>query len=170
VIDAASRSSAVLSVFVVRPFLLEHERRSTADRAMARLNFLDRFIEKQQRHQATLQVLDNEALYRRSPTLPFNAVNRRWAEVVARHIQSAYIQPAETMFAAARNALAAEAEPVNLAPPIAPAIDLPAPEPGPMPPTPSPLAPALLAEPMGLDRADAELTFEVLPPGLADPR
>jgi hypothetical protein len=168
VIDAAARSSAVLSVFVVRPFLLEHERRSVADRALGRLHFLDRFIEKQQRHQATLQVLDNETLYHRAPRLPFNAVNRRWADVVAHHIQTTFIQPAETMFAAARHAVAAESEPMNTPTPIVPPVELPSREPPPLPPSPAPLAPALLAEPSGFDRTDAELTFEILPHGLSE--
>ncbi|MGA7861439.1 MAG: hypothetical protein WCB19_06240, partial [Thermoplasmata archaeon] len=44
VLEAAARSCEVLSLFVVKPFKLEAERRAVADRALARLHFVDSFV------------------------------------------------------------------------------------------------------------------------------
>ena len=95
VLEAAARQSEVLSVFVIKPFQCEGDRRSVADRALARLNFVEAFVEKEQRGLATLQVLDNEYLARRDRHLPLHQLASHWAEVISSHIEKAFVLPAE---------------------------------------------------------------------------
>ncbi len=164
VIEAAARKSVVLSVFVVKPFSEEHERRALAERALGRLHFLEHFVEKQQRRIANLQVLDNATLAHRTPGLPFNQINHHWAELIGRHIKTAFVLPAEAMVASDRLARVAETEPMNLSLPSLLPHPVPVNPPNGSPP-PLPLVPALLMQEMaGMDRSDAELTFEVGPP------
>ncbi|MGA7923111.1 MAG: hypothetical protein WCA77_03970 [Thermoplasmata archaeon] len=158
VLEAAARSSEVLSVFVLRPFEAEGERRAIADRALARLNFLAAWVEKKERARASLQVLDNEALARREPKLPFRNMNAHWGELISNHIEKAFLIPAEAAVDANRIAVMAEAE--RLAPVLEDTrpviLNAPSQE---LPPTtlPPPLVPSA-----GLGRGiDAELTFEV---------
>ncbi|MGI0132695.1 MAG: hypothetical protein ACREDK_06360 [Thermoplasmata archaeon] len=159
VLEAASRSSEVLSVFVVKPFACEGERRALADRALARLHFVDALVEKQQRNHARLQVLDNELLRRREPTLAFNGVNGHWADLVSEHIQRAFLHPAESAIASARLAFAGEAEILNRLPAQVTVAPLSPPE----VPAPMPLAPHMLPAHAAFGGSDAELTFEVVP-------
>lgn len=159
VLEAAARSSEVLSVFVVKPFACEGERRALADRALARLHFVDAFVEKQQRNLARLQVLDNEVLRSRSPSLAFNGVTGHWANLIAEHIQRAFLHPAEAAIASARFAYAGEAEILNRVPTHISVAPVPAPEvPGPIP-----LAPHIVPAHAGLGGPDAEVTFEIVP-------
>jgi hypothetical protein len=160
VLEAASRASAALKVFVVKPFECESERRAVADRAIARLHFVEPFVDKQLAHRASLQVLDNENLAREHGALPIRRVDRYWGELVARQVEQEILRPAELAFEAERRAMLARS--AQIASPI-PAVAAPAEvlEPGPM----LPLAPhADLAGPV------AELTFEVLPPSHEGPR
>lgn len=157
VLDAAARSSQVLSVFVVKPFQCEGDRRAVADRALARLHFIESYVEKQERGNASLQVLDNEQVRAAEPTLPFQRLNARWGETIARHIEEAFLLPTEVLLEAhrAQQALTEVAAPPR--PPVAP-------EPGPSMPVPfAPLAPQLSYEmpPVGAPIGDAELTFEI---------
>ncbi|MCI4323835.1 MAG: hypothetical protein L3K03_07460 [Thermoplasmata archaeon] len=169
VLEAASRSAEVVSVFVVKPFTCEGERRALADRAIARLHFIDSFVEKQERNQAKLTVLDNDSMVERAPKIPLRALNREFAEVIAAHVERSFVIPAEAAFEAERLARLAEPE---LSPPY--------PEPAPPAPereyerpmSPEPLAPSALridfdamgGAPGPSLGGDAELTFEVIDP------
>ena len=157
VLESAAHGSEVLSVFVVKPFACEGERRSIADRALGRLHFVAPFVEKQQRGRATLQVLDNDTLVRRRPKLPFNQVNAHWADLVADHIEKAFLGPVETALAAAQGVQTVESSPAE----ILAARVASAPE-GPRPLAPPPLGPPLPALHAGFGGSDAELTFEVV--------
>ena len=159
VLESAARSSEVLSVFVVKPFECEGDRRALADRALARLHFVDAFVEQQQRNHARLQVLDNELLRRREPRLPFNGVNAHWAKLVGDHIQRAFLHPAEAAIASARFAFAGEAEVLNRIPSHRSVTPLTPPE----VPAPMPLAPHMVPAHAVFGGSDAELTFEVVP-------
>lgn len=95
VIEAAARTARVVTVFVVKPFKCEGDRRSTADRALARLHFVEPFVEKQQLGAARLQVLDNESLRAKGRTMLFRDVNLHWGRVIAAHIDRSFIAPSE---------------------------------------------------------------------------
>jgi Tubulin/FtsZ family, GTPase domain len=97
VLEAAARSSRVLSVFVVKPFKVEGDRRAVAERALARLHFIESFVDKQERGAAKLQVLDNESLLAKGRTMPFKDLNAHWARVVAAYIDRVYIAPSEAV-------------------------------------------------------------------------
>jgi hypothetical protein len=162
VLRAAARSSEVLSLFVVKPFACEPERRAMAERAIARLHFVDAFVEKQHQGLATLEVLDNQAIARSQPTMAFGQLDRHWAETIAGHIEHNFLIPAETALEASRRSIVGTSAPINIS--REPTLPAPAPEriepsiPHPMPSV-APLtafAPAL----MGFGD-DAELTFEV---------
>lgn len=154
ILEAAAHASEVLSVFLVKPFACEGERRAVAERAIARLHFLDAFVEKQQRGAATLQVLDNEELARCEPKLPIARFNGRWAELVASHVERAFVIPAEAAVEAGRLAGLAEPETTVRVPPG---------------PTPELIVPPAADDPEGLlprmAPGDAELTFEIDPRG-----
>lgn len=155
VLEAAARRSEVISVFLVKPFACEGERRSLAERAMARLHFLDAFVEKQQQQRATVQVLDNESLVDSASQIPIGHVGRRWGALVADHIEEAFVRPAEAAMEATRLVQLTEGIPA-----------MPGPAPPPLAPEPSPgPLPALLPGMPALDARDAEveLTFEVGP-------
>jgi hypothetical protein len=163
VLEAASRSAEVLSVFVVKPFAVEAERRAVAERAIAGLHFLDAFVEKHQRHQATLTILDNEELYRRDRRMPLRQVPSAWADRISSHIERSMLHPVEALLDSQRIAEAGAdesfprgpptipssigREPLEELPPMFPRMDLGVPPGGP----------------------DAELTFEVIVPGPPGP-
>ena len=156
VLDAASRSTEVLSVFVVKPFAVETERRAVADRAIAGLHFLDAFVEKHQRRQATLTVLDNEELRRSDPGIPFHRVANHWADRIATHIEESMLHPVEALLDAQRIAGLDIEESERRAMPSLP-TSLGPPESDPSPPV-GPRA----SPPLSAAGADVELTFEVV--------
>ena len=162
VLEVACRSAEIVSAFVVKPFRCEGERRAVADRSIARLHFLDAFVDKKERGLATLQVLDNESLVAAQRSLPFREVSAHWAALVESHIEKSFLAPAEAILDTLE--LTRPRDQVPLAdlprlevPPVLVGVP-----PAPPPPfeTP-PLLPAAHASP------EAELTFEVespLPP------
>jgi len=158
VIEAASRSAEFVSVFVIKPFAAEGERRATAERAIARLHFLGHFLDKVQDHRASLHILDNEELARHDPRSPFGAVADHWATTIAGHIEGSFIGPIEALVETHRIERPIEASRPPTVGPITPPVPMPhVPEPAPMP----------LAPSMGAGGSDgiAELTFEVFPTG-----
>ncbi|MCI4340026.1 MAG: hypothetical protein L3K06_04630 [Thermoplasmata archaeon] len=155
VIEAAARSSRVLSVFVVKPFKCEGDRRAVADRALARLHFVDSFVEKQERGAAKLQVLDNESLLAKGRTMPFKDLNTHWGRVIAAYIDRAYIAPSEAVLEDFRLAYVPSVE-IPSRPAMSEAAPLPLPEPYDL----APLAPRASWNPPPT-AADAELTFEI---------
>jgi Tubulin/FtsZ family, GTPase domain len=164
VLEAAARRAAVLSVFAVKPFACEGERRALADRALGRLHFLDAWVEKVQHQLATLTVLDNESLVPDASRYSMRRLNAHWADLIATHVENAFIVPAEAAFEAARLATLSEAEPISRPEPPAPAVPLP------------PLGPGLFDGTLpalrfdgGAFRGDAELTFEIQPPSARGP-
>jgi hypothetical protein len=156
VLEAAARSASALKVFVIKPFECEGERRGLAERTLARLHFLDAFVEKQQLGMATLQVLDNETLARNERRLPIGHIDRYWGEVVAHLVEREIIRPAEAVLDAERMRTLVQTGPVIR--PIAPELE--PIERDPLLPTGPHLAPAI-ARPS----SDAvELTIESFPP------
>lgn len=162
VLEAAARNSEFVSAFVVKPFANEGDRRATAHRALAHLHFVASFVEKQERGSATLNVLDNEAFAHAHPGVPFSAVNREWARVVANHIEQQYLVPVEAAIEARRLAAPPEFSGPPIVPPeLAPSVEV--------SPSPSGLSrmslPPLAAVPAFFgpyDQPDAEVTFEVV--------
>jgi hypothetical protein len=157
-LEVASRHAEVVSAFVVRPFRCEGERRALADRAIARLHFVEAFNEKRERGYASLRMLDNESLIAGFGGMAFGRVAQHWAELVRDHIETAFLAPTEALLEAARAAhlppipsMTAPAQ-VSL-PPLA----LPQ-HPAPLPTELPPLLPALRAA------AEVELTFEIVSP------
>ena len=160
VLDAAARSARVLSVFVVKPFKCEGDRRAVADRALARLHFVNSFVEKQERGAGKLQVLDNEAMRAKGRTTAFRDINAHWGRVVAAHIDRAFIAPSEAVLDDFRMA-------------YTPSVDVPLLTPRSEPTRPTPVGPVELP-PLGptaaweaTERPETELTFEIggAPPG-----
>jgi len=164
VLEAAARASSALKVFVVKPFECEADRRAVAERAIARLHFLDAFVERQLSHRATLQVLDNETLAREHRTLPVRRIDRFWGEVVARQVEDEMIRPAEMTLELERRANLVRSGLVSANLPLEPPRALEPPVP------PMPLAPQLGLSGPGDSRPLAELTFEVLPSPQDEPR
>ncbi len=159
VLEAASRAAEFVSVFAIKPFECEGDRRAVADRALARLHFLEGFVEKQESRHGALQVLDNEALLKHDRRLPLNRLAHHWAELITGHIEHSFVRPIEAAIEARRLERVVEAEPVRLAPPTLPG-------PTPLSPAEPPGVPMPLAPHMELGGTDAELTFETfLPPG-----
>jgi Tubulin/FtsZ family, GTPase domain len=156
VLESASRSAEVLSVFVVKPFAIEAERRAVADRAIGGLHFLDSFVEKHQRRQATLTVLDNEELARREPRLALRQVPSRWAERIAEHIDASMLGPVEALLEAQRlSQVPFEDTYSRVPPPSSSSIGPVVPEDFP------PLYPQMSPDGAG-SAPDVELTFEVI--------
>ncbi len=112
VLESASRSASALKVFVIKPFECEGERRGLAERTLARLHFLDAFVEKQQLGMATLQILDNEVLARTERQLPIGRIDRYWGEVVAHLVEREIIRPAEAVLNAERLRTLTQSTPV----------------------------------------------------------
>ncbi|MCI4349448.1 MAG: hypothetical protein L3J93_04450 [Thermoplasmata archaeon] len=156
IVQAAARASSALKVFAVKPFACESDRRALAERAIARLHFVESFVEKQQRGRASLQVLDNEAIVRSQPKMPIGHLERAWGELVARLIDRELIQPAEAVLEAERMASLARS-PTTLPPLVTPSD---APEIEPLIPLTPRMVPLHAANPSGI----AELTFEVQRP------
>ena len=152
VLEAAARSARVLSVFVVKPFKCEGDRRAIADRALARLHFVESFVEKQERGAAKLQVLDNESLLAKGRTMPFRDVNTHWGQVIASYIDRAYIAPSEAVLDDFRLSYVPTVE-IAPRPRIPEAAPMPAPEPFEL----GPMAPHAAA----WSAPEAELTFEI---------
>ena len=100
-----------MKVFAIKPFECESDRRSLADRTLARLHFIDAFVEQQQHGHASLQILDNEVLARTERSLPIARIDRYWGEIVARLIERELIHPAETVLNAERMRALARAAP-----------------------------------------------------------
>ncbi len=159
VLEAASRAAEFVSVFAIKPFECEGDRRAVAERALARLHFLEGFVEKQENRHASLRVLDNESLARRERQLPIQRLAEHWAELVATYIEQSFVAPIEAAVESRRLERVVEAEPIRIPapPPIGPT---------PLPPAEPPLGPFPLAPTMDLGGPDAELTFETFaPPG-----
>jgi hypothetical protein len=157
-LDVACRHAEVVSAFVIKPFRCEGERRALADRTIARLQFVDAFVERQESGHASLSTLDNETLVRTQGRLAFHEVGRHWARVIEQHIETSFVAPVESMVEAVQLTRAATELPMNRIPEAeAPALGAvpPAPPPGPDFP---PLLPAAAGH-----GAEVELTFEVEP-------
>jgi tubulin/FtsZ family protein len=163
VLEAASRSAEVLSVFVIKPFAVETERRAVAERAIAGLHFLDAFVEKHQRRQATLTVLDNEELFRRDRRMPVRRVPSVWADRIAGHIEESMLTPVEALLDSQRIAQIAAEESFPRIPPTIPSSL------GPEPPEEMPPLYPRMSLDAGLAPPDVELTFEVIVPGPQGP-
>jgi hypothetical protein len=155
-LDVACRNSEIVSAFVIKPFRCEGERRALADRTIARLQFIDSYVERQERHRASVQTLDNETLVRAEGGLAFAEVTRHWASVVEHHIETSFVDPVEATIEAVQLARAATALPINRIPEAeVPALGVIPPTPAPGPDYP-PLLPAASGR-----AAEVELTFEV---------
>ncbi len=156
ILEVASRNAEVISVFVVKPFRCEGERRALADRAIARLHFVESFVEKRERGLATLQTLDNESLVPTQGRLAFSRVSEHWAEVIGEHVEQSFLAPAEAVIEAVQLSHAARMGPMNRIP----EVEIPTPGPiSPSPPLAPEMPPALPA--LAVRRAEVELTFEV---------
>ncbi len=162
-LELASRHAAVVSVFVIKPFRCEGERRALAERAIGRLRLVEAFAEKRERGHATLEVLDNEKLIASFGARAFGAVGRHWSEVIGDHLEQAILAPAEALLAAynAEPLLRPEIPSVVASETLA--------YPGQYPPV-SPLGPELPPVlPAARVGAEAELTFEVVSSGPPSP-
>ncbi|HTT26206.1 MAG TPA: hypothetical protein VMH90_04500 [Thermoplasmata archaeon] len=165
VVDAASRAAVVVSVFAIKPFAAEAERRGLADRTLGRLPFLEAFVEKQQRGGGRLAILDNEALAQRAPKMAFNGVARHWADLLQSYMEREIIHPAEAAVEASRIARVAEHGPMNR--PLEEEAHL---RPPPEESVPGvPLMPRLLPAATAHPERDAELTFEIVGPTGPEP-
>ncbi|MCI4344174.1 MAG: hypothetical protein L3J87_00910 [Thermoplasmata archaeon] len=162
VLEAAARHSEFLTAFVVKPFTAEGDRRSTADRAIARLHFVDPFVEKQQRRAATLKVLDNETFARGHPRAAFGELNATYAEIIRTQIEQDYLLPVEAALEARRLAQAVD---TGFGPRNGGGLVPPLPGMSPLAGAHRPSAPPLAAAPafMADFASDAEVTFEVVP-------
>jgi hypothetical protein len=151
VLDVACRQAEVVSAFVIKPFRCEGERRALADRAIGRLQLVNSYIERHERGQARLTVLDNESLAHGTGPMAFADVPRHWAKLIQEHIESSFVGPVESMVEAIQFSHVAE----TMSPSSAPTAEVPTLEVvPPAPPMPTEIPPLLPA-------AEAELTFEV---------
>jgi hypothetical protein len=157
VLESASRASRVISVFVVKPFRCEGDRRAIADRALGRLHFIESFVEKQERRTGRLQVLDNDSLLAKGRTMPFRDVNRHWAGVIASHIERNYIAPAEAALDDFRITYPVPAVPIVRTAPIEPDHRVPVPDPEHV----VPIAPHVAWAADEPRFRDVEVTFEI---------
>jgi len=157
VLEVAARNAEVVSAFVIKPFRCEGDRRALADRAIGRLRLVEAYVEKHERGNATLQVLDNESLVSRFGSVPFNRVGQHWAGLIQEHIEQSFLGPAEAILEAA------QATSIGMASPLEESLPLEVPTlvgggaPSPAPPGFPPVLPAARAEP-----SVAELMFEVV--------
>lgn len=155
IVDAASRSAEFVTVFAIKPFGVEADRRAVAERTLGRLHFVGGFVDKRESGRAWLHVLDNETLLKHHSGLAFGKVAQHWAEVVGTYIEQSIVAPIEAVVESRRLEKVIEAEPVRMPPPASADPLYPtAPEP---PEGPMPLAPSM-------DAGTAELTFEILSP------
>jgi hypothetical protein len=151
VLDVACRNAEVVSAFVIKPFRCEGDRRALADRAIGRLQLVNSYVERHERGQARLTVLDNETLAHSGGGLTFAGVPRHWAQLLTDHIESSFVTPVESMIEAIQFSRAAEVA-AHASAPENPALELVPPPPA----MPSELPPILPAA-----GAEVELTFEV---------
>ena len=159
VLEIASRNAEVVSAFVIKPFRCEGDRRALADRAIARLHFVEAFVEKRERGFATLQTLDNEGLARSRGSIAFTRVSQHWAALIEDHIEKSFLAPAEALLETAALSQALEVGPINRVPPA----EVPLLERAPNPPGPPvPEGPPILPASGGVV-SEAELTFEIDP-------
>ncbi len=149
VLDVACRNAEVVSAFVIKPFRCEGDRRALADRAIGRLQLVTSYVERHERGQARLTVLDNETLVHSAGGLAFAGVPRHWAKLLTDHIETSFMTPVESMIEAIQFTRAAEVA-AHAAAPEVPALEVVPPPPE----IPTELPPILPA-------AEAELTFEV---------
>ena len=157
-LDVACRHSEVVSAFVIKPFHCEGERRAVADRTIARLEFVQSYVDRHERGHATIQTLDNESLVRRLGSRPFGALAQHWAELIERHIESSFVAPVEAMIEAVEMTRTAVEPPMNRLPESeAPALEAMPPR-APAGPEYPPILPAAAASAGG----EVELTFEVV--------
>lgn len=155
-LDVACRHSEVVSAFVIKPFQCEGERRALADRTIARLQFVESYVDRHERGHATIQTLDNESLVPSQGRLAFRDVAQHWAELIERHIETSFVTPVEAMIEAVQMARSATEPPMNRIP----ETELPAleslPPHGPVDPGFPPILPAASGR-----GPEVELTFEV---------
>jgi len=155
-LDVACRHSEVVSAFVIKPFQCEGERRAIADRTIARLQFVQSYVDRHEGGHASLQTLDNESLVRTQGRLAFGAVAQHWADLIEHHIETSFVAPVEAMIEAVQMTRTAVEEPMNRIPASeVPALELVPPR-GPASPEYPPLLPAAAVR-----GAEVELTFEV---------
>jgi hypothetical protein len=154
VLEVACRNAEVVSVFVVKPFRCEGERRSLADRTIARLPFVESFVEKKERGLASLQTLDNESLLGASKPIAIGQLSQHWADLIQDHIERSFLTPAESLLETSEITEALLNGPVNRLPPserlpldLPPSVPL-------APPDLPPLLPSARS-------AEVELTFEI---------
>jgi hypothetical protein len=158
ILEVASRNAEVVSVFVVKPFRCEGERRALADRAIGRLHFVESFVEKRERGFATLQTLDNESLVATQGRLAISRLSEHWAAVIEEHIERSFLAPAEAVLEAVEMSEVARLGPMNPASEVTvPALEVVPSGPLPMPAMPPALPAAAARGP------EVELTFEVDP-------
>ncbi len=154
-LDVACRNSEVVSAFAIKPFQCEGERRSIADRTIARLQFIPSYVERHEQGHATFQTLDNESLVRTQGRRAFGAVALHWADLIEHHIETSFVAPVEAMIEAVQLTQTAVEEPMNRIP----AEEVPALEVVPPRVPASPEFPPIL--PAAGRGAEVELTFEV---------
>ncbi len=122
-LELACTRSDFVSAFVVKPFACERERRAIAERVQAHLEFIGPDVDKHERGEAELRVLDNEAAQERNPRLPMSRLASHWAAEIREYIEQTYLIPLESTLRA-MTARAVSSEPPLSAPPIvAPAVD-----------------------------------------------
>lgn len=171
VLDAAARHAPFLSVFLLKPFACEAERRRRAEHALEAVKAQGEFAHRVAATNVTLRVLDNEAAARTQARQPFNHLIQLWGDVVAAHIHDRYVVPAESAleeFQLAREVAA----PINRPPegPTPPMPVSPVPmgiEPMPEAMTPQPALAHLGAPSTGAVPQEVEILLEVagdLPP------
>jgi hypothetical protein len=156
ILEVASRNAEVVSVFVVKPFRCEGERRALADRAIGRLHFVESFVDKRERGFATIQTLDNESLVASQGKLAFSHLSEHWAAVIEEHIERSFLAPAEAVLEAMELSEAARIGPINRV------SETEVPTLGAVPASPMPLPAMPPALPAVAARGpEVELTFEV---------
>ena len=140
VLDAAARHAPFLSVFLLKPFACEAERRRRADHALEAVKAQGEFAHRVAATNVTLRVLDNEVAARTQSRQPFNHLAQLWGDVIAAHVHDRYIVPAEAAMEEYQLAFEAAA-PINR-PPVLPSSGGPSPLPS-VPPGFSPLPDSL---------------------------
>lgn len=138
VLESAARNAPFLSVFLMKPFQCEQERRSLADHVLEAISTQGSFAGRVARKDAALRVLDNQLAVPTQARRPFNQLDRLWGDLVAAHIRDHFVAPAESALEEYR--LAREARsPLNLP------AEGPVPPPFPSSPIPFPAGPGGLS-------------------------
>lgn len=155
-LDVACRNSEVVSAFVIKPFRCEGERRALADRTIARLQFVESYVDRHERGHATIQTLDNESLIRTQGQRAFGEVAHHWANLIEHHIVTSFVAPVEAMIEAVQMTRTAAEGPMNRIPENeVPALGI-VPPVAPLAPEFPPFLPAAAVR-----AAEVELTFEI---------